>query len=413
MKRGFILFLFILVLIPLGGCTKKEDNGNPPIENGEDKVRIDYVYNLDNTLVSKAESQFNLVQEKLRMANGQLSENPAGISVANLWTYSSYFTTANQIYMMNQTDANKKLLDEAVEELEWYKATEREDNHLVYASLNGREVPAFFDDNVWLVIGWINGYLVTKDEDFLNKAKLVMDWIYTGWQPEGGLYWREFPEGTPSHQRVRNTCINGPSAWASALLYEITGELNYLDWSMKIYTWTKNNLYDRHRKVYNDNVDADGNVTPWRFTYNQGTMMSAAAILYKLTNDDNYKNDVADYMEGAENEFYLANLYNEFPNGEFYTDNPWFRVYLVQGFFDAMRYVDVNYGLRLERVKEGVLYGFKNHLDDYGFLKEDWSGRVENEGSGGTSVRTLFALGNIEIIAILAQYEDYIKEVTK
>ena len=119
---------------------------------------INYDFKYDGTLEDKAMEQFGLLDQYLRLSNKTLSENRSKMSRANLWTYSAYFTTVNQIYMMNPSDENKKLLDDAQTELEWYIATNREDDHLVYASQNGNETPAFFDDNVWLVIGWLNSY---------------------------------------------------------------------------------------------------------------------------------------------------------------------------------------------------------------------------------------------------------------
>lgn len=404
----------------LAGCQKKpeEIDDDPIIDDPIEVIEVNYDFQLNNTLAIKANEQSGLLESILRLSTGHLAENELKLARANLWTYSAYFTTVNQLYVMDPSQEHLDLLKQASEELEWYVAKERSDDHLVYASKNGSETPAFFDDNVWLVIGWLNGYQVNKDEAFLTKAKQVMDWIYTGWQDDeiGGLYWREFPDSYAPEQKQRNTCITGPAAWASAILYEITNDLTYLDWAMKIYSWTKLTLFDRINKVYHDNIDATGNITKWNFTYNQGTMLSAASLLYKITKDERYILDVEAYLEGAEQVFYKNNLFEEYPNGEFYKDNPWFRVYLVQGFFDAMRYVNVDYGYRLERVKNGILYGYDNHRDHLGFLKEDWSGRKDNEGVGGlfsNQVRTLYVLGNIEILAILDQYENYLKGVTK
>lgn len=384
------------------------------LKKGDEQV-IQYNYQLHGGLKAITNNQLTLVETKLKTFDGFVSENTLfSFQRANLWTYSAYFTTIVQNYMMDPSADNKALLTRATEELEWYKATHRSDDHLVYASKNGTEEPAFFDDNVWLVIGFINAYNVTKEAHYLEKAIKVQEWIYTGWQKQGGLFWREFPDSYSPSEKVRNTCINGPAAWAAMLLYEATEDYDHLDWAIKIYTWTKYNLYDKVNKVYWDNISEDGIINKWTFTYNTGTMMSAASLLYKHTKSDIYFQDVKNLMEGSNQVFYLDNQFSKLPDGEFYNDNPWFRVYLVQGFFDAMRYVDINYGIRLERVKKGILYGLEHHIDDKGFLFEDWSGRKENEGPNNTNhIRTLFAVGNTEILAILAQYEAYLEEVTK
>lgn len=422
MRKGFLILIFTLLLGLLFGCQTTEVKPPPEEENNNQEeeiepVLINYDFKYDGTLEDKAMEQFGLLDQYLRLSNKTLSENRSKMARANLWTYSAYFTTVNQIYMMNPSDENKKLLDDAQTELEWYIATNREDDHLVYASQNGNETPAFFDDNVWLVIGWLNSYKKTKDPVFLEHAEKVMDWIYTGWQEDsiGGLFWREFDPSQPLNEKVRNTCITGPAAWASAMLYQFTEKEEYKDWAVKIYDWTKLRLYDPVRYLFYDNIDGNGVINTWTFTYNQGTMISAASYLYDITKEDKYKDDVKDYLKGAEQEFHLKNRFDKLPHAEFYKDNPWFRVYLVQGFFDATKLVNLDYGLRLERVKRAVLYGYENHRDSYGFMPEDWSGRVPNEGAGGFSAihRTLFVVGNIEIMAILDQYEAYIRGESK
>lgn len=422
LKKISLILLTVLVGLMIVSC-----NDTPPDENGNEnpnpdeelpKVTLNYTYNIHGNLVDIAVEQVELIDEHLLIL-GNVAENNFSVLKwrANLWTYGAYFTAVNQLYHISNTETNLARLQDALDELDWYRSLNRTDDHLVYASKGGEEIPPFYDDNVWIVIGLIKAYETTKDETLLEKAEAVMDYIYGGWQDDevGGILWREFDynEETAKQYELsfeRNTCINGPAAWASLLLYEITGESKYLSFGTKLYTWTKDKLYDKTTKTYSDNISQLGRVQTHKWTYNTGTMLSAASILYKLTKSDFYKNDVNDLMEGSKN---FIEPYSAVPNGEFYNmsnDSPWFRVYLVQGMLDAFRYVDYNYGERLEAVKVAMLYGYEN-VDSKGFLKADWSNRKANEY--GDKQKTLDVSGNIETISILAEYEAILQEVAK
>ena len=421
-RKIMVLLLLLGGVILLVGCR----NNQPPNDNDIDipieeipKVKLNYEYTINGNLGKLATSYADLMNEHLRSKDGTLLDNNHQLIKprANLWSYGAYFTMTSQLYSVERSDDNLNRYNQALEELDWYQSLNRPDDHLVYASKNGEEIPPFYDDNVWLVIGLIKGYTLTNDEQQLDKAKKIMDYIYDGWQTDdvGGLFWREYNYNDVTAKEYegkndRNTCINGPAAWASLLLYEITGDTSYLTWGIKLYNWTKAKLYDRITQTYSDNIKENGRVDTKKWTYNTGTMLSTAAILYKLTGSDFYKKDVDDLMTGSQS---FIEPYSVVPNAEFYRpsdDNPWFRVYLVQGYLDAFRYVDYNYGNRLERVKNALIYANQYVKDEQGFIKADWSGRFENEYP---NQKTLDQSGNIELISILAEYEQILIEVAE
>ena len=231
----------------------------------------------------------------------------------------------------------------------------------------------------------------------------------------------------PLDQLKRNTCINGPAAWASAWLYQITNETKYLTWAQRIYKWTKETLYNYQDKLYSDNIDGNGNYQYWQFTYNTGTMMSAASYLYEITGEVKYKDDVNAMVGGTQNEALNDHFLIRFnqpekdnndytmpkpiSDGDFYKDNPWFRVYLFQGFLDAMKRVDVNIGRYLERAKKGIMYGYNNKRDSKGFVADDWLDLDNNEAIATGSIKTLNKVGNVENFATFALYEKYLQSV--
>ena len=193
---------------------------------------------------------------------------------ANLWAYSAFFTATIRNYGINPNDKTKKQIYKVIEGLEWYLARGRED-FLLYASENGKETPPFFDDNAWLVLGFIHAYQLTGEKEYLKKALKIQEYLYSAWAEEGGLYWREFWENDlPRYKYTRNTCITGPTIMAAAQLYEITGNHAHLNWGTKIYEWTKKTLRGDNY-LFNDHINDAGEVDETKFTYNQGTMISS------------------------------------------------------------------------------------------------------------------------------------------
>ena len=155
----------------------------------------------------------------------------------------------------------------------------------------------------------------------------------------------------------------------------------------------------------------------WKFSYNTGTMISAASMLYSVSigaEKETYKQDVQDLIWGStqygldqNHPHSFTKMYSDIPNAFFYKDNPWFRVYLFQGYYDAMTKVNVSYGWPLEKVKNGLIHARRNNLFTSNFINEDWSGKTSNENK---YIRTLNAVGNTESIYILEAYQKYLIE---
>ena len=87
--------------------------------------------------------------------------------------------------------------------------------------------------------------------------------------------------------------MNGPAAIAAHLLFQITGETNYLATAEKIFQWERATLFDANSGAVADSISADGTVHDWASTYNQGTFIGAANVL----GHTNEALRAADYME--------------------------------------------------------------------------------------------------------------------
>lgn len=165
----------------------------------------------------------------------------------------------------------------------------------------------FVDDMEWITLAQIRMYESNrKNTKYLEKARqLYNDWIWSTWGPEdeapwfGGITWKT------DVAKSKNACSNGPAALIAARLYnfcDVKGKADkkkketYLNEAVKIYTWEKNNLFDRHTGAVYDSMNGKGEIVKWTFSYNSGTFLGAAHELYKITGDKQY---LADAVKAA------------------------------------------------------------------------------------------------------------------
>lgn len=354
--------------------------------------------------------------------NATLNDQREGMYDATLWDYSAYFTAGiRNLRIQQQDDKSRAQYDKIISGMDWYLSRNRNDDYLVYASENGNETPAFYDDNIWVLLGFIDSYKLTNNVEHLNKAKDIMEYIFTGWVTniendpyEGGLLWREFPRDANNNflftggPIARNTCINGPAAMAGALLYQLTGDQKYLDWAIQIYDWTVKYLR-APSGLYYDNISlyADGTfrLDETVFTYNTGTMISAGVYLYEITKEESYLNDAiksADIYQRAKS--------TDSPSGKgklyLAESEPWFRVYLFLGYLDLAK-LDSKYNGYIENAIIGIKELYETGLDDYGYLTIKWG----TDSKEGNMKDLRHISGNIEGLAIFAEYEMFYKKV--
>jgi predicted alpha-1,6-mannanase (GH76 family) len=147
----------------------------------------------------------------------------------------------------------------------------------------------FYDDMEWNALTFLRLYDVTKDEKYLDAAKELWSDIISGWNDtyaEGGIAWKK------DMPYSKNACSNGPAAILAARLYNITKEDSCKQWAQKIYEWEKNTLYEWATGGIYDNINGEsGVISKAVLTYNTGTFIGAAVELYNITGDITYLND--------------------------------------------------------------------------------------------------------------------------
>ncbi len=144
---------------------------------------------------------------------------------------------------------------------------------------------SFNDDIMWGSIAYMRAYQKTGNTTFRNIAKTNFDLAYArAWDTvNGGLWWTTAKTG-------KNSCVQGPGAIASYLIYQVYGDSSYLTKAQGIFDWQKANLYNPATGAV-----WDGLTSTWVATYNIGTFVGAANYLGDVTN----ATKATDYMKNS------------------------------------------------------------------------------------------------------------------
>jgi hypothetical protein len=151
----------------------------------------------------------------------------------------------------------------------------------------GAGAPTYFDDDAWIALDQMYAYGVTGNPADLHIAENIFRFVTTGWDTDasdpcpGGVFWEDVA-GSP-----RNTVSNGPNAEVGLLLYKVTRQAWYLRWATAMYDWTRSCL-ENSDGMYNDHINPDGTINTALWSYNQGTMIGAGALLYQITRNQAY-----------------------------------------------------------------------------------------------------------------------------
>ncbi len=155
----------------------------------------------------------------------------------------------------------------------------------------------FNDDVMWLIIAAARAYLLTGKQSYLNDARrnfdLIWDRAYLGYV--GLLRWAEHS----GDRNGANSCINGPAEVAACYIALGTGDESYYEKARELYANQRQYLFEPYTgKVYDSVVFNPDDVTvanrnTWASTYNQGTMLGGALLLYRHYGDEQYKTDAS------------------------------------------------------------------------------------------------------------------------
>ena len=170
----------------------------------------------------------------------------------------------------------------------------------------------FYDDNEWIALAFLQRhYLARGGAADMRRAAEIFDLVVFGWDTDpshpcpGGVFWTQAP-----WSRDRNTVSNAPGAQVGLHLYLATRRPYYLEWSTRMYDWVRTNMLAPNG-LYWDHVDLAGTINKVQWSYNQGVMIGAGALLYQATGRRHYLDEARDTATRAlayyaENERYFT-----------------------------------------------------------------------------------------------------------
>ncbi len=145
-------------------------------------------------------------------------------------------------------------------------------------------VDRYYDDNEWLVIGFMAAYRATGNAQYLRLAARTFRFVASGDSSQlgGGIFWHE------EAKTSKNTCSNGPAIVGALELYRATHQKKYLNAARRLYHWVNRHLQDRHDGLYFDNINLRHDVNKMQWSYNTGIMIQADVLFYKITRRRKY-----------------------------------------------------------------------------------------------------------------------------
>lgn len=307
-----------------------------------------------------------------------------------------------------------------------------------------------YDDQMWLVRELLESYRLTGNEDYLQKAEYLTEYVLDGWDTtidESGREHGGIPWG-PGYV-TKHACSNGPIISPLVWLHEIykakDGQIEhrfidpndkktrkavmrpkseyYLEYAKKVYDWQKRHLLNE-KGVYTDMMGGCGTCkiqyetvsgekyrvnTPLNravgqdYTYNSGTMLSGAADLYRATQEVQYLNDGKALSDSSFRAF--ASPQPDMPGFYRYQVSGfrnWFNGVLLRGYMD-LKPVYSAVDTYMATFQKNLDYGYENHLYR-GLLPTDLL-RGWGRDKAGQGVEGMFQFAFAAQYAVLSKYE--------
>ena len=210
-----------------------------------------------------------------------------------------------------ETTGNKECLRLFTEAFSYFKKNVGDDwLRLVYTDNYKWYGHDFNDDVMWMIIASVRAFHLTGTKNYLFLAKKNFDAIYErAYNKWGMLRWAE----SSGDKNGTNSCINGPAEVAACYIAQASGDSSYYEKARKLYENQRRYLFNASTGqvydsfVWNESTDKPGKYNHWASTYNQGTMLGAALLLYDYYHDSRYRQDAVRIMDYTQKNLCDAN----------------------------------------------------------------------------------------------------------
>ncbi|PUZ23046.1 alpha-1,6-mannanase [Chitinophaga parva] len=281
MKRTMQKLLFLVPLLAAGYISCSQQKHDPaPVTPGKPTPAIVNYTDADATAAYNNFNQYCYSpSDKLYYATTEKT------GIGAIWTQAVYWDMAMDAYKRtHNADYLQKVKDIYTGGLNRY------DQY----NWNNTTVWFIYDDMMWWIISLARAHQLTGNTEYLDHAKAGFSRVFAGsFDPaDGGMFWDFQHTG-------KNSCITFPTVIAAMTLYNITKDTSYLDKAKTVFNYGRHNLYNSSTGRVADN-NIKGNPGWSDYTYNYGTFIGAAVMLYQQSNDVAYLDDakkVADYTQ--------------------------------------------------------------------------------------------------------------------
>ena len=204
--------------------------------------------------------------------------------VAAIWVQAIYWDMAMDVYQHTKDPAQRQFISDLYE---------GNGNQYAQYDWTNHKVWFIWDDMMWWIMALARAHELTGNPTYLAKSIDGFNHVWQGsYDPvDGGMFWDFKHSG-------KNACINYPTVIAAMRLYKITGDTTYFNKAKSVYAWSRNNLFDQKNGRVADHKIGNNRPGYEDYTYNQGTCIGAASLLYRETKDPAYLADArlaADY----------------------------------------------------------------------------------------------------------------------
>ena len=294
------------------------------------------------------------------MQGGNVGEKP----VSFLWPFSGVFSATNVLMKVPALKSKyQKYQDSLVIGVEQYHDKLRVPPGYQAYPVKLEKADRYYDDNGLVGIDYMESYFNTKNPLYLQRAKDTFKFILSGWNNDlgGGVTWLE------GHNDQKPACTNGMATLTALKIYQASREPYYLDQSKKFYIWMYNTLRDSTGVIAND-IRTNGKVNRTFWTYNTGSLIEAAVILYQLTHEKQY---LLQAQQLAADSYRHFSMVPHDKNLTLHIDLPWFVTVLFRG-YEALYHADGNRKY-IAAVEKDLNYAWENTRDKYGYTSHSWT----------------------------------------
>jgi rhamnogalacturonyl hydrolase YesR len=284
--------------------------------------------------------------------------------VSFLWPFSGVFSATNVLMKVPGLKAKYKTYqDSLVMGVEQYHDMVRKPAGYQAYPVKFEKADRYYDDNGLVGIDYMESYLNTRDPLYLQRAKDVFTFILSGWNEDagGGVTWLE------GHNDQKPACTNGMATLTALKIYEGSKDPYYLDQGKRFYSWMYKTLRDSTTGIITNDVKLDGKQNRTFWTYNTGSLLEAAVMLYHFTGEKQYL-DQAKQLAADSYKYYSSVPHDK--NLTLNIDLPWFVTVLFRG-YEALYKVDGNYTY-IAAVEHDLNYAWDNSRDQYGLTTHSW-----------------------------------------